>query len=96
MGPRSRPRWPVLHTGRRHSPERGGPKFLRITSSTIRPRSCRCQKSVRILYSKQIITRYDCGSARLPRASEKLVRDSLGEPLNPRNATHGHPGLESR
>lgn len=97
MGPRSRPRWPgrVCTPGRRRSPERGGPKFLRITPSTIRLRSCRCQKSVLILYSNQIITRYDSGSARLPRASEKLVRDSYREPLSPRNTTHGHPGLES-
>lgn len=53
------------------------------------------QKLVRSPYNNQIFTRYDSGSARLPRASETLNR-AMGEPLNPRNMTHGHPGLERR
>lgn len=41
LGPRSRPRSRALLTGRRRCPERGGPGFLRITSSAIHPSSCR-------------------------------------------------------
>lgn len=46
LGPRSRPRWPALLTGRRHRPERGGPGVSENYLQRVSPGSSRCPEVV--------------------------------------------------